>query len=198
MKAKAPTVEPSTGKVTRSPSCWKLGQWKTNSTERTRAPDSDSRRPPIKVRGPRSYGRRDMPNEILIPSQSLFSCSLQPPVNRRAAGGTIEGLWRGYSPACPKGAICWAPLAVTQPSGGSSVLSLLCAKDQTNEIVSTGQIFSKFSSGPWRRFLGMFFPLLFPPVLQLSPGTQARPKLMKLRPWCLIAKIHWETKRWIC
>ena len=36
----------------------------------------------------------------------------------------------------------------TQAGGGSSVLSLLCAKDQTNDIVSTGQIFSKFSGGP--------------------------------------------------
>ena len=96
------------------------------------------------VRGPRW---RDMPKEILIPLQSLVSCSLKPPANRRAAGGTTEGLWRGCSSACPKGSICWAPVAVTQASGGSSVLSLLCAKDQTNEIVSTGQIFSTFSRG---------------------------------------------------
>ena len=98
----------------------------------------------VKVRGPRW---RDMPKEILIPLQSLVSCSLKPPANRRAAGGTTEGLWRGCSSACPKGSICWAPVAVTQASGGSSVLSLLCAKDQTNETVSTGQIFSKFSGG---------------------------------------------------
>ena len=39
------------------------------------------------------------------------------------------------------------PVAVTQAGGGSSVLSLLCAKDQTNETVSTSQIFSKFSGG---------------------------------------------------
>ena len=88
-----------------------------------------------------------MPNKILIPLQSLVSCFLEPPVNRRAAGGTIEGLWRGYTSACPKGAICRTPAAVTQAGGGSSVLSLLCAKDQTKETVSTGQIFSKFSSG---------------------------------------------------
>ena len=119
----------------------------TGTAESPRGPGSDPRRPLVKVRGPRSSGLRDMPNEILIPLQSLFSSFLKPPTNRQGAGGTIEGLWRGYSPACPKGAICWAPLAVTQPSGGSSVLSLLCAKDQTNEIVSTGQIFSKFSGG---------------------------------------------------
>ena len=88
-----------------------------------------------------------MLNEILILLQSLVSCSLKPPVNRRMAEGTIEGLWRGYSSARPKGAICGAPVAVTQAGGGSSVLSFLCAKDQTNEIVSTGQIFSKFSGG---------------------------------------------------
>ena len=34
-----------------------------------------------------------------------------------------------------------------KPVGVLSALSLLWAKDQTNEIVSTGQIFSKFSSG---------------------------------------------------
>ena len=67
---------------------------------------SDSRRPPVKKGGPRSYGWRDMPNEILIPLQSLVSCFLEPPVNRQVAGGTNEGLWRGYSSACPKGAIC--------------------------------------------------------------------------------------------
>ena len=88
-----------------------------------------------------------MPNEILIPLQSLVSYFLTLPVNRQAAGGAIEGLWRGYSSACPKGAVCWAPVAVTQAGGGSSVLSLLCAKDQANEIVSTGQICSKFFGG---------------------------------------------------
>ena len=35
---------------------------------------------------------------------------------------------------CPKGStICWAPVAVTQEGGDSSVLMLLCAKDQANE-----------------------------------------------------------------
>ena len=119
----------------------------TGTAESPRGPVSDPRRPPVKVRGHRSSGWRDMPNEILIPLQSLVSCFLEPPVNRRAAGGTIEGLWRGYTSACPKGAICRTPAAVTQAGGGSSVLSLLCAKDQTNEIVSTGQILRKFSGG---------------------------------------------------
>ena len=37
--------------------------------------------------------------------------------------------------------ICWAPVAVAQAGGGSSVLNLICAKDQANEkmkTVSTG------------------------------------------------------------
>ena len=39
--------------------------------------------------------------------------------------------------------------------------------------LSTGQISSKFSSRLWREFLGTSFPLLFPPVLQLSlPGCE--------------------------
>ena len=34
-----------------------------------------------------------MPNKILIPLQSLVSCFLKPPANRRAAVSATEGLW---------------------------------------------------------------------------------------------------------
>ena len=74
-----------------------------------------------------------MPNKILIPLQTLVFYFLEAPLNRRAAVGAIEGLWRGYSSVCPKGTICWAPVAVTQAGWGSSGLTLLCAKNQTNE-----------------------------------------------------------------
>ena len=74
-----------------------------------------------------------MPNKILIHLQSLISYFLEPPANRRVAVGTIEGRWIGYSLVCPKDTICWPPVAVTQASGGSSVLTLLCAKNQANE-----------------------------------------------------------------
>ena len=74
-----------------------------------------------------------MPNKILIPLLSLVSCFLESPVNKQAAVGATVGLWRGYSSVCPKGIICWAPVAVTQAGGGSSVLTLLCAKNQANE-----------------------------------------------------------------
>jgi len=48
--------------------------------------------------------------------------------------GAIEGLWRGYSSVCPEGSsILCTLIAVTQAGGGSSVLNLLCAKDQANE-----------------------------------------------------------------
>ena len=80
-----------------------------------------------------SYVSRDMRNKILIPLQSLISSFLEPLVNRRAAVGSTEGLWRGYSLVCPKGTICWVPVAVTQAGWGSSILTLLCAKNQTNE-----------------------------------------------------------------
>ena len=74
-----------------------------------------------------------MANKILIPLQSLVSCFLEPPDNRRAAVGAIEGLGRGYS-VCPKGStICCALVTVAQASGGSSIPNLLCAKDQDNE-----------------------------------------------------------------
>ena len=74
-----------------------------------------------------------MPNKILIPLQSLISCFLNPSVKRQVSVGAIERLWRGYCLICPKGTLCWAPVAITQAGGGSSVLTLLCAKDQANE-----------------------------------------------------------------
>ena len=61
-----------------------------------------------------------MAYKILNPLQSLISCFLEP-VNRRTAVGAIEELWQGIlSNCCPS-------------SGDSSVLNLLCAKDQANE-----------------------------------------------------------------
>ena len=75
-----------------------------------------------------------MANKILIPLLSLISCFLKPPANRQVAVGTTEGLWRGYSSQCPEGSSIGCVLvAVTQVGGGSSVLNLLCAKDQANE-----------------------------------------------------------------
>ena len=74
-----------------------------------------------------------MPCEILIPLQSLLSCFLKPPANRQEAVGAIEELWGVYSSVCPKDTICGVPVAVIQAGGGSSVLTLLCAKNQTNE-----------------------------------------------------------------
>ena len=66
-----------------------------------------------------------MANKILIPWQSLVPCFLEHPVNRRAAVG---------APGCLEGStISCALVAVAQVDGGSSVLNLLCAKDQANE-----------------------------------------------------------------
>ena len=80
-----------------------------------------------------------MSNEILIPLQSLISCFLEPPVNRRTAVGAAEGLWRGYSPVCPEGSIIFCTLVtVAQAGGGSSVLNFLCAKDHANENCEHG------------------------------------------------------------
>ena len=54
--------------------------------------------------------------------------------------GAIQGLWSGYS-LVPKLLLgmsqsfhyLLAPVAVAQAGGGSSVVNLLCAKDQANE-----------------------------------------------------------------
>ena len=137
--------KPSAGEVTRNPAGSKLGQRKMNSAESLPGSASDSRRPLLKVGGPFSYGWRDMPTKILIPLQSLISCFLEPPVKRQVAVGVIEGLWRGYSLGCPKGTICWAPVAITQTGG--VLLSLLLSVPRTRPMktVSTSQILSRFS-----------------------------------------------------
>ena len=90
--------------------------------------DSEGRRPSL------LWLEGYTPNQILIPLRSLISCFLKSPANRRVSVGATEGLGRGCSSACPKGsAICWAPIAVTQAGGPSSVLNLLCAKDWVDE-----------------------------------------------------------------
>ena len=74
---------PAQGKAHRA------GNWgseKQNSAESPRGSASDSRRPPVKVGGPRSYGWRDMPNKILIPLRSLFSCFLDTHTHPRTGG----------------------------------------------------------------------------------------------------------------
>ena len=75
-----------------------------------------------------------MANKILIALQSLISCFLEPPVNRRVAVGTIEGRWQGLLPSVAQSCTVFCALvAVVQVGEGSSVLNFLGAKDQTNE-----------------------------------------------------------------
>ena len=73
-----------------------------------------------------------MANKILIPLQILISYFLKTPMNRQWVQVRDSG--RSYSSVCPKGStICRAPVAIIQASEISSVLNLLCAKDQANE-----------------------------------------------------------------
>ena len=66
-----------------------------------------------------------MANKILIPSQFFISYFLKPPMNRQRSVGT---------PGCPKGStVCCSLVTVAQAYGSSSVLNLLCAKDQAIE-----------------------------------------------------------------
>ena len=46
--------------------------------------------------------------------------------------GAIEGPWQGLLLSMSQ-RLCWAPVGVAQAVGRSSVLNLLCAKDQVNE-----------------------------------------------------------------
>ena len=73
-----------------------------------------------------------MANKILIPLQSLVSLN---PLQTGAQQWVPRVSRRLYR----------ALVAVAQAGGGSSVLNLLCAKDQANETVSAGQVFSRFS-----------------------------------------------------
>ena len=117
-----------------------------------------------------------MPNKILIPLQSLVSRFLEPPVNRWAAVGATEGLWRGYSSVCPKGTVCWAPVAVTQAGGGSSVPTLLCAKNQADEDCAPVRYPADFPAGyeggSLARLSHCFFLLSFSSI----PGLEPRQK----------------------
>ena len=91
-----------------------------------------------------------MPSKILIPLQSLISCFLEPPMNRRMAVGAVEGLWQGLLLSVSQRLHYLLGPSSCYPSGwGSSVLNLIYAMDQANEkmkTVSSGQVFSRFSS----------------------------------------------------
>ena len=59
-------------------------------------------------------------------------------------------------------------VAVAQVSGDSSILNLLCAKDQANENCEhRSQIFQQVM----KRIPLHVFPLIFPPVLQLLSSS---------------------------
>ena len=113
-----------------------------------------------------------MAGKIFIPLQPVISCFLEPAVNRWVAVGAAEGFWSSYSPVCPEGPTLLCTL-VLLPKWMGVPLSLifLVPRIRPMKPVSTGQVFSRFAVWLWRIFLGIFFPLLFPPVLQLlSPS----------------------------
>ena len=117
----------SSRKLTRGPSCWKLGQRKMNSAESSHSSVSDSRRPLVRGGGPRSYGCRD---RCLTKSQFCYNLSFlvssNPPWTDGQSGhswGTLERLvfdmsqrhyllspsscypsWWGFS--CPYSSLC--------------------------------------------------------------------------------------------
>ena len=146
-----------------------------------------------------------MPSKILIPLQSLFLVSLNPRRTGEWQWVQLRDSGRTYSSVCPKGSsICWAPVPVAQVGGGSSVLNLLCAKDQVNENCEhrsgIEQIFWQVMKG----ILWHIFPTAFssrpsdPLFWDLSPAKTCDawlPDLMKLRLWCLIEKIQLESQQ---
>ena len=76
------------------------------------------------------------------------------------------------APGCPEGStICGALVAVAQAGGSSSVLNLLCAKDQAMKTVAPIRVLADFLASYEVDSLIHFFQLLFPPILKLlSPS----------------------------
>ena len=148
------------------------GTAKTNSEESSYGSVSDSRRPPVKIGGPHSYGWKDMANKILTPLQSLISCFLEPRVNRWAAVDETEGLWQGIHPRVSQRLHhLLLPRSCCQVVEGSLSLIFFVPRIRPMKTESTGQVFSRFSGRLWRGIFSTFSPLFFPPVLQLlSPS----------------------------
>ena len=76
----------------------------------------------------------NMANKILISFQSHISCFLSPPADRQGAMGALRDAGRGFSPGCPEvSTVSCTLVAVAKVAEDSSVLNLLCGKDQPNE-----------------------------------------------------------------
>ena len=88
-----------------------------------------------------------MANRILIALQSLISCFLEPPANRRVAVGTIEGPLQELLPSVSQSStVCCALVAIAQAGEGPLSLISLVPRIRPMKIVGTGQVFSRFSS----------------------------------------------------
>ena len=122
--AKAPAWK-LTGKKTqhrgneKKPSIVETRTAKINAAESSRDSVSDSRRPPVKVGGPHTYGWKDI---CLTKSwffySHLFLVSSNPRWTGKRQWVQLRYSGRGSSSVCPKGStICWAPVAVTQERG---------------------------------------------------------------------------------
>ena len=90
----------------------------------------------------------------------------------------LRGPGRGYSPVCPEGStLCCALVAVVPVGEGSSVLNLLCAKDQAMKAVGTGRYLADFPAGyegdSLACFSHFFFLLSFSSCLHLSHCLQS-------------------------
>ena len=169
---KQPWLDPrkAEAKHSRSPTQQKLPQWKL-SMKKTQHRGSDKKPSMLETGSENQFGRKlmqlslrcqktsgwgrkssplclegNMANKILIPLQSRISCFLEPPSHGQAAVGSIEGLWRGYSPVCPKGSTILCTLVVL-PKGVGILLSLIFVpRIGPMKTVSIVQVFSRFSS----------------------------------------------------
>ena len=86
-----------------------------------------------------------MPNEILIPLQSLVSYFLEPTRNRRVAVGAIEGDSGQVAPQyAPKALSAEPQYLLPKPVGVLLSLIFFVPRSRPLKTVSTGQVFSRF------------------------------------------------------
>ena len=91
-------------------------------------------------------------------------------------------------------ALAWQIIGVSTSTLVLPMNIFICKIVTPMKLWALVRYLANFLAGYEGDSLALFSHCFFLLSFSSLPGTHARPKLMKLRPWCLIAKIHWETK----
>ena len=114
-----------------------------------------------------------MANKILISLQSLIFCFFELPVNRWASVGSVEELWQGLlsSVSWRLHYLLWLNSCCPSEWGFFCPQLSLCQGSGQWKLWAQVRHLAVFLARYWKGILGTFFPMLFPPVLQLlSPS----------------------------